>query len=168
MKKITILITTFISFFASAIDETELRNRFYLSVESASDAKKFILELNKLPKNNSLEQGYKAATMMVMAKHVINPFSKLKYFMDGKNILENVIKKSPENVELIMIRFAIQTNVPQFLGYYKQINADKIVLLKKVSKLDSNLPNQAQLKQIIKQYLQQSNLCSKLELELIN
>ncbi len=168
MKKNIFLIPFFYCFFAFSIDEVELRKRFYQSVESVDVAKKLIYDLNKSSDSNVLNEGYKAATMMVMAKHVINPFSKLKYFKDGKKILENVIKNSPENLELRLIRFAIQTNVPQFLGYNNEIINDKNLILKKCTKLDVNLPNQAQLKLIIKQYLYQSEICSESELASLN
>lgn len=152
--------------FAFSADEQEIRKRFYESIESAKIAKSFLeeLKLDDKTQNPALVDGYIAATNMVMAKHVFNPYSKFKYFIDGKKLLEKTILKHPENTELRLIRFAIQTNVPTFLGYNQEINADKLFLLKNYSKLDINSANDNQLKLIIKEYLVKSGLCTSSEI----
>src|SRR5687768_14330751 len=86
------------------------------------------LLLNTLNKNNKLDvtcEAYRGAATILMAKHSINPYSKLKHFYDGKKILEAAIKKDPGNVEARYLRFTIQSNVPDFLGYNNEIQADK-------------------------------------------
>ena len=157
--------------FTNAVDlnKDDLRKKFYLSVESSSIAKAYIKELSEI-KNNAdpLVKGYLAATCMVMAKHAYNPYSKFKYFIDGKNELEISIAQSPNHVELRLIRFAIQTNVPIFLGYSKDIKTDKVFLIKNMNNLDASNSGDVELKKIIKTYLTKSGLCTKEELDLLS
>lgn len=155
---------------AFSADEQTIRKRFYESVESAKVAKTFLEELKNISNepNQALIDGYRAATCMVMAKHAFNPYSKFKYFSDGKKLLEKTITKNPENTELRLIRFAIQTNVPSFLGYNKEIIADKLFLLNNFSKLDIKSTTENQLRLIIKEYLIKSGLCTSSEIIKIN
>lgn len=163
MKKIILIFSTILlSQYAYSFDEQEIRKRFYESVESAKVAKSFLEDLKSTTNesNQPLIDGYRAATCMVMAKHVFNPYSKFKYFSDGKKLLEKTISKFPENTELRLIRFAIQINVPNFLGYYKEINDDKLFLINNFSKLDTKSQTDNQLRIIIKEYLIKSGLCT--------
>jgi hypothetical protein len=154
---------------ASDINKEDLRKKFYLSVESSSVAKAYIKELTEIKTNSEpLVKGYLAATCMVMAKHAYNPYSKFKYFIDGKNELETSIAQSPDHIELRLIRFAIQTNAPFFLGYSEDIKQDKAFLIKNFSSLDRPNSGDLELKKIIKTYLTKSGLCTKDELALLS
>lgn len=81
-------------------------------------------------RTNALFEGYKASATMMMAKYCINPFSKLSYFKKGKQMLENAILAQPDNIELRFLRFAIQSEIPFFLGYNDSIEMDKKIILK--------------------------------------
>lgn len=83
--------------------------------------------------NNPLFLGYKAGANMIMAKHVINPISKMSWFKKGKKMLEAAIKADMKDVELRCLRFGIQSNVPDFLNYKDNINQDKKFILKSYS-----------------------------------
>ena len=89
---------------------------------------------------------------MVMAKHVINPFSKLSYFSKGKQLLEKTIEADAKNVELRFLRFAVQTNLPSFLGYKEHIQKDKAFLIKSIGHI-----NDLELKQQVVAYLKSSD-----------
>lgn len=171
MQKKTIIFLVFVSSLVmNAADEQHIRKRFYESVESASVAKLFLEDLKAISNepNQVLIDGYMAATCMVMAKHAFNPYNKFKYFVDGKKLLETTIKNNSFNTELRLIRFAIQINVPSFLGYNKEIHTDKLFLLNNYSKLDSKSNADSQLRQIIKEYLVKSGLCTAGEITKIN
>ena len=85
---------------------------------------------------------------MLMAKHVINPFSKLSYFKKGKLMLENAIKADYTNVELRFLRYTIQTNVPGFLNYTSEKNLDRTFIAQSLPKLKDQ-----DLKKIISEFL---------------
>ena len=79
--------------------------------------------------NNPLFMGYKAGANMIMAKHVINPISKMSWFNKGKKMLEAAIKADAKDVELRCLRFGIQSNIPSFLNYKQDITRDKKFIL---------------------------------------
>ncbi|MDX2190487.1 MAG: hypothetical protein SFY32_11545 [Bacteroidota bacterium] len=163
-----IIILFSINLYASDIEARDLRLKFYQSVDNEKIAKSYLKELSsKSNSGNPLVKGYKAAVCMLMAKHVFNPYSKIKYFIDGKNELEQSISLSPDNVELILIRFAIQTNAPTFLGYYSNINSDKQFLIAKL-KDQANANVDTDLRKIMIQYLKQSGKCSNDEIKFLH
>lgn len=86
-------------------------------------------------KNNPLYLGYKASGTMMMAKHVMNPFSKFSYFKNGKKMLELAIATDRQNIELRYLRFEAQTHIPFFLGYKEDIEDDKKFLLNSFDKI---------------------------------
>jgi hypothetical protein len=98
--------------------------------------------------NNVLFLGYRASATMLMAKHLINPFSKLSYFKKGKLMLEKAIQFDRKNVELRFLRYTIQTNVPSFLNYYSNKENDRLFLIQSLTRL-----NDQKLKSIISSYL---------------
>lgn len=149
--------------YANIPSPTEMRKKFYLSVESHVAAKNFLKELENVKNAEPLVLGYKAAVNMVMAKHVFNPYSKFKYFMEGKATLEKAIAADTNNTELRLIRFAIQNNAPGFLGYQDHLQADKKCL---ISALSSNLKDD-EFKKIIKNYLLESKYTTPNEKEWI-
>ena len=76
---------------------------------------------------------YKGASCMIDAKYMLNPLNKLSKFNDGKALIEKAFKREPGNLEIRFIRFSIQTNIPQFLGYHDDIEEDKKSLIKNIS-----------------------------------
>jgi hypothetical protein len=106
----------------------ETREAFELHKDDAKKCKEYI----KLLENETTEEliAYQAMFYFMLAKHAWLPPSKWNYFLKGKKTLEAVIEKSPNNVELLYLRFIIQTNLPEFLGYYQNIETDKESLLK--------------------------------------
>jgi hypothetical protein len=66
----------------------------------------------------------------IMARHLVKPWEKLNMFTKGKADIENAVKKAGDNAEVRFIRLSVQKNCPWFLGYNKQIEADKRFLLR--------------------------------------
>ena len=92
----------------------------------------------------------------------MNPYTKLKLFNEGRVDLEIAIMKAPENIELIYLRFTVQSNCPDFLRYNSNIDADKEKLLLALEeKLHLHNPKLAKR---IKNFLIDNELCSTTEL----
>lgn len=127
----------------------ELRRMFDRSSRSEQECESMIKALDPYnEKNYPLYYGYKAGAVMMMAKHVINPFSKLSYFKKGKNMLESAIKTDKNNLELRFLRYTIQTNVPGFLNYGQNQKQDREFIISSLPALQDQ-----DLKQIINHYL---------------
>ncbi len=87
--------------FANIPSIGEIRSLYEKAVNDESACSKLVEILSPYNENNNpLYAGYKASAIMMMAKHVLNPFSKMSYFKKGKRILENAIKADEKNIEL--------------------------------------------------------------------
>ena len=102
--------------------------------------------------------GYKGAVSMVMAKYVGSPLSKLSYFKEGKELLENALKKAPQNLELHFVRFGIQENLPSILMYNENLREDKDFIIKHLEEVD-----RPKFKQSIIAFLLKSEHVSEVE-----
>ncbi len=89
-------------------------------------------------KDEVLLFGYKACATMMMAQFVFNPFSKLSYFRKGRNMLESAIAEDPGNVELRLLRFCTQLDIPSFLAYKDNIKEDKTILINSLPLIKEN------------------------------
>ncbi len=87
--------------------------------------------------NNPLLLGYKGIAVMMMAKHVFNPFKKLSYFIRGKSMLNQAIIKAKKNAELRFLRLTAQLRAPGFLDYDNYISTDKKHLVYLLSKTNN-------------------------------
>ena len=94
-----------------------------------NSAHKLLAILNAEPNLTPTLLGYKGSTLAMEAKYTLNPYKKLKYFNEGKSLLEKAINNDPQNIELRYLRLAIQSTIPTFLNYTKNIDSDKILLL---------------------------------------
>lgn len=76
------------------------------------------------------KSAFEGGLLMKKAGKVSKPGEKLRLFKSGRNKLEPLIKKFPENVEYRFIRLMIQENAPDILGYNKDFKTDKEVIKK--------------------------------------
>lgn len=86
------------------------------------------LERNDYGEDNLL-LGYHGAASIGMARHAANPFKKMSYLNEGKELLDRSIERDAQNVELRFLRLTIQANLPSFLGYSDNKESDKAFVL---------------------------------------
>ncbi|MBC7758331.1 MAG: hypothetical protein H7069_05710 [Phormidesmis sp. FL-bin-119] len=132
---------------------SSIRLKFHNSTTSEKVCKDLIKQLEPYnEKNNPLLLGYKGGAIMLMATHVVNPFSKLSYFKKGRIALEKAIQADKNNVELRFLRYTVQTNIPSFLGYSSHLEKDREFLKESLNGIKDN-----DLKKIITSYLKQKS-----------
>ncbi|MBG7629005.1 MAG: hypothetical protein IZT56_01095 [Bacteroidetes bacterium] len=105
----------------------KVRNQFP-EITSEEQADNFIEEL----KNDSTPEAraYTAAMVFMKSRFVKWPFKKMKYFKEGKSILDKTINENPSNIEIRYIRFLMQKQIPDFLGYNENVSEDFQVIVK--------------------------------------
>lgn len=113
----------------STLDLPKVREAYEHASKDETVAKQLYARINQQASGSATMMGYKGAVTMVLAKFQFNPLSKLEYFNNGKSILEQAIAKDAGNIELIFIRFTVQSYAPAFLKYNKDLNRDKHFLL---------------------------------------
>lgn len=89
--------------------------------------------------DNTTLVAYKAASIVLLAKYEDGVFAKMRFFNQGKKLLEATIKKAPDNYEARLIRLNIQDNVPWITGYTSNIKEDKVFLIKHFSRQPEDL-----------------------------
>ena len=158
-----LLITSIIMNF-SAINEpdvSQLRDLFYKAAINKNSSRKLAKILDHVDdKSTPILVCYKGVADMIQAKHVLNPISKLSMFNSGKTLIEEAIKRDPDDLEMRFLRFSIQSNLPGFLGYKEELFADKAKLVNEVGTLEDE-----ELKRSIVAYLFSSKYCTELEIK---
>jgi len=158
MFLVALLISSTVSF-AGVPSLKSVRSLYQKAAINEKSCKNLIEILSPYNNNtNPLLQGYNGCATMMMAKYTLNPFSKWSYFQKGKKMLENAIGADSTNIELRFLRFAVQTNIPSFLGYHGFIESDKKILLESISFL-----NDPELKNMITVYFRNCKCLTALE-----
>lgn len=160
MKRFVLLcILTLQLSFAFATDVVYLRQLYYEASTNKASAKKFLEVMERLQvETDPLLLCYKGMATLMQANYSYNPYNKLSYFNKGKEMIEKAVQANPNHVEIRFMRFCVQTNVPFFLRYSKNINDDKLLILNHWSTLTD-----LDLKQKIKVYMLDSKSCTAKE-----
>ncbi len=79
--------------------------------------------------NNAIIKGYHSTAIIVGCKYISNPFKRIIPFKEGKEMLEELISENFDEVELRFMRYTVQRQAPKMLGYYKNLETDKKVLV---------------------------------------
>lgn len=118
----------------------EIRGLYQKAESSKAAAKELEELLEPFDENAPVLLAYKASSMMFMAKHVLNPFKKMRYFKKGKELLERAVDADKGALEIRFLRFAVQSTAPAFLGYKDHLEKDKAILLNELPEIkDRNL-----------------------------
>lgn len=162
-KVLSTFLVLFISLHSQAqnISLNDVRKNFNKGVKDENLCSDYLDYLETSAKS-TVENGYKGAYTMFMAKHVSNPLKKMSYFKSGKKILEQQIKSDPNNTELRFIRLCIQYHIPDYLGYNNNINQDKDFLVTNLYKMKDD-----KVKELIYTYLKGANMYNEEELTLL-
>ncbi len=131
MKKYSIVFLMLFSVFGFSQSLKEFRALLQKS-ESSEVYSKTLLEKSKKEfeqTNKPIYEALYAVGHFFMAKHAGNPLSKYSNFNKGKKLLENAVKRDPKNLEIRFMRYLCQEKTPKFLGYNKDLEADKKFVL---------------------------------------
>ncbi|MGO3181408.1 MAG: hypothetical protein ACTIJ9_01105 [Aequorivita sp.] len=152
-KKLFILCSLFVSLVASAQDLNEIRSQYREAVSSSETNIKLNEELSNVSSaNNPTLSAYKGAALTLKAKYSKSKKEKKEFFKEGVSLIEEAVKADASNLEVRYLRLSVQENSPKFLGYHKNIEEDKELILDNYTKLSSN-----ELKEIIKDYVLKSD-----------
>ena len=116
-------------------DISEVRNLYMSAYLSDFDCTSFGERLNEMNKTSVLIKGYRGCFYFIKCQFIKNPFKKIKYFVQGKELLESAIKEDPQSVELKFLRYSIQKNLPRFLLYDKNLENDLRYVKNNISKI---------------------------------
>ncbi|MET3114349.1 hypothetical protein AAKU52_002083 [Pedobacter sp. CG_S7] len=162
MKLLLLIFTFLMPLSANDVDKNaiiKIRDLLLKAADSRKANKDLKAVLANYSNSNTLINGYRGAAVMIEAKHMFNPLSRWNKFKQGKELIEDAIKKDGENYELRYLRFAIQTTIPAVLGYSENINTDKKMLINQLEGL-----NDTDLRKRVIIYLLAAKVCTTEEL----
>ena len=149
MKKLVLVFLLFCSF-VNAQSLVELRG-YLQKGENSEEVSKTLISKSKNAYDTTkkpIYMAFYAVGSFFMAKHASNPLNKYSYFNKGKKLLEDAIKKEPNNIEIRLMRLIFQEKTPSFLGYNKNIESDRNFIIKNYKNSDDE-----NLVKFIKNYL---------------
>lgn len=148
--KLFLSLLLFIHFLANP-DLATIRKMYINVTKSESNAVEFTEKMAAITANDDdILVAYKAASILVDSKFEKKIKKKMDRFKEGAKLLEAVIKKDPNNIEIRMIRLSIQENVPGITGYKKNIKEDKLFLTTHYNEQNTTL------KEYLKNFITQS------------
>ncbi len=148
-----------------AYDIDKIRLDYISAVNSSKKADVFYKELKAIAQPDALILAYLGSAEALRAKHAFNPINKLSYLKQGSKTLATAVNTAPNNIEVRFLRFSLEHYVPSFLGYNKNLEADRtkiIELLQHKNKGETNTTNHQITKNIIT-FLLETKRCSPSE-----
>jgi len=142
MKYLGLIVIFFISLVMGTPLEN-VRNQFP-TINSLEQTEKYLDELEN--EEDETLQGYFAAMYFMKSKYVKFPLTKLKYFKKGKLLLDELISNNQNNIEIRYIRYLLQSEIPDFLGYNNYLEEDFFHIIENVEA--SNLNRNFKLKML--------------------
>jgi len=108
----------------------------YYRAFSSEDTILFNQQLMALSKTEGdFKPAFEAALLMKKSKSMATIRQKLDMFREGRDMLENSIKKENNNIEYRFLRLATQENAPGFLNYNDKKEEDAKIIVSNFSSL---------------------------------
>lgn len=127
MKNILIILILVYSFNGSSNEDVSYFRQVMNSAENDPiQAKYFKVQMENIQINTPIMKAYECISKLIYIKH-FEPFW-IKFFVFNKETkkLDEIIKKSPHNIEVRFLRYAVQDRAPFFLGYNDDLEKDKL------------------------------------------
>jgi tetratricopeptide (TPR) repeat protein len=119
----------------------ELRGQYVKASKEEAAAKLFHKKMSAYKEDDPVLLAYKAASEAVMAKHVWNPYSKLKQLKTANAIFEDAVALDKDNPEIRFLRFTVEHYVPRYLNLSAHVEEDKKMIIESLKAYpDSELP----------------------------
>ncbi|WP_448702300.1 hypothetical protein ACFGVR_08145 [Mucilaginibacter sp. AW1-3] len=138
-----------------------------LALNSGKTTDSLYTALDKMSNKPPVYLAYLGTLNGLKAKHSWNPYSKIKYLRTAEKVLKQATDADPHNIEIRFLRFSIENNVPGFLGYNKNLDADRDEMIRQLNEKNYGTANKPLTIQLIK-FLIASKLCTPAETETLH
>lgn len=143
--------------FSANINST--RDLFFSGNSENINTKLFELTKSAKLDQSPVRYAYNGLAIMRKAEYTYNPYKKLSFFNQGKKKIEAAIARNKTNSEIRFIRLSVQSNIPDFLGYSGDINADKRIIIQAIN--NGILSSNQSFNNNVIEFLFSNNLISK-------
>lgn len=114
----------------AAQDFPKIKKSMVLAVDNEQITDSLFNKLSLLKSKDPLVWAYIATLEGLKAKHAWNPYSKLKYINQSSKLINIAVSAAPDNLEIRFMRFSLQHFTPAFLGFSKNLEEDKTIILR--------------------------------------
>ncbi|MFD0763898.1 hypothetical protein ACFQZI_03490 [Mucilaginibacter lutimaris] len=139
-----------------------IRKLLVTAINSSKTTDSLYRDLGSIKNRTGLIIGYMGTLEALKAKHTWNPYYKIKYLKDAEKSFKGAITRDPNNIEIRFMRFSVEHNVPGFLGYNKNLDADRTEIIKQIDRKHYSSADTALVKTIIT-FLINSKRCTLAE-----
>lgn len=116
-------------FYAKCQTLEEVRLSFHQAVLDPDKSRDFHDYITRFKSENATIKAYQAVSEAMLAQVLWNPFTKLSQVRKYDKQIAMVVGKDPDNIEIRFLRFAIEYNLPRFLGMSDHLEEDKLKIL---------------------------------------
>jgi len=148
-------------------DLKKLRKQLIIAIDNSKTTDSLYKALSAIKNRTGLIDGYIAALLACKAKHSWNPYLKLKYLNKAEALFNTAVNADPHNIEIRFLRFSVEHNVPGFLGYNKNREADAEDMITQLGKRNYGTADKELTIAIIR-FLLDSKRCSPVQNEVLN
>ena len=139
-----------------------IRKLLITCINSSKTTDSLYRNLGSIKNPTGLITGYIGTLEALKAKHTWNPYYKIKYLNNAETTFKNAVANDPSNIEIRFMRFSVEHNVPGFLGYTKNLVADRQEIIKQIDNKHYASADPALVKTIIT-FLIDSKRCTPAE-----
>lgn len=148
-----------------------VRSEFYLALNDEDAANRLVNFIrSEYGSDENLYtpriQAYLGAVEAVMAGFAFNPYNKFRYVIKGLKKLGHAVERSPEDLEVRFLRFAVLHNIPSLFGVGDERQSDMEIVVAALRKRDYSKVNAGLQKGIIEFMLESGRLSLQQQMEL--
>lgn len=100
----------------------EIRSCFS-SIQGINEVEKLI-NISENNIDNPVILAYNYTGKLMMLDYSNNPFEKYKVFKTKTKQMDSIVSTNPKNIEIRLLRYALQKNSPYFLKYSSDLRSD--------------------------------------------
>jgi hypothetical protein len=115
-------------------DMNAIRDLYLLACADNNKISELVELLIQISQRETIFEAYLGASKIMNVRQLENDIDKFNAFLEGRDILENAIKKENADAEIRFLRFMVQSHIPKFI-IYNNIQDDKLALLKNISEI---------------------------------
>jgi tetratricopeptide (TPR) repeat protein len=142
----------------------ELRDLYLKATQNSSQFDEVAQTFRKNESEEPLYTAYNATIEAMKAQYEWIPFAKLGRLTTAMQLFKKAIENDKENPEIRLLRFAVQSKIPAFLGLNLDMTEDKRMIVANIEKLEK--PLHPTLKAML-EFVITSGLCSSDEVVIL-
>jgi len=142
----------------------KLRTEYLIALSDYLNAPKVYESFLKVENPSAQILAYPGALEAIMTKTTWNVFKKISYLNKSEESFKKAIKLAPNDVEIRFMRLAVQYEIPEDLGFSKEMESDKKFIIQNIKSFNS-LSIPLSLRKQILGFTHRSKMFTPIEIE---